>query len=191
MTPLEYKLMGLLSRQPMSGYDLTRILKQRFTPFGSISHTQIYPALASLEKQGIVRFQIVEQQSGRPNKKVYDLTDEGRAALQEWVESPTPLTIQKDEFFLKAYSLWLANPERMIERFREQANLHQEQLEHYQQALQSQRVASHAGPDDVNVDELSAGLYRYVIGYEQNYLAWCQDMLQYLQERNHIQDGAE
>ncbi|MBN8654985.1 MAG: PadR family transcriptional regulator [Anaerolineae bacterium] len=188
MTPLEYKLMGLLARQPMSGYDLAKIMKQRFTPFGSISHTQIYPALASLEKQGIVRYQIVEQQSGRPNKKVYELTEDGRAALQEWVESPTSLVILNDEFFLKAYSLWLADPERMIERFREQAKLHQEQLEHYQHALQAQLVASHAGPENAKVDELSDVLYRYVIGYEQNYLDWCQSMLQYLEEHKHVQE---
>ena len=126
MTTLEYKLLGLLARQPMSGYDLASRLKKRFVPFGPISHTQIYPALASLEQQGLVRYHIVEQQAVRPNKKVYELTAEGRAALRQWVESPTPLVFSYDEFFLKAYSLWLADPERIVERFREQAQLHQE-----------------------------------------------------------------
>jgi DNA-binding PadR family transcriptional regulator len=190
MTALECKLLGLLARQPMSGYGLARVLKQRFTPFGPVSHTQIYPALASLKQQGLVRYHIVEQQSGRPNKKVYELTEEGRAALQQWVESPTPLAILTDEFFLKAYSLWLANPERMIERFREQAQLHQDQLEHYERALQSQLLASRAGPENANVFELNEVLYRYVIGYEHNYLAWCQSMLQYLEQRKH-QPGSE
>ena len=68
MTALEYKLLGLLARQPMSGYDLAKILKKSFIPFGSVSHTQIYPALASLRQQGHVRYHIVEQHSGRPNK---------------------------------------------------------------------------------------------------------------------------
>ena len=99
MTTLEYKLLGLLARQPMSGYDLASKLKQRFVPFGPISHTQIYPALASLEQQGLVRYHIVEQQAVRPNKKVYELTEEGRAALRQWVESPTPLAIFYGEFF--------------------------------------------------------------------------------------------
>jgi hypothetical protein len=39
MTTLEYKLLGLLARQPMSGYDLASHLKQRFVPFGPVSHT--------------------------------------------------------------------------------------------------------------------------------------------------------
>src|SRR5215468_9579723 len=120
MTTLEYKLLGMLARQPMSGYDLASHLKQRLVPFGPISHTQIYPALASLEQKGLVRFHIVDQQAIRPNKKVYELTDEGRAALRQWVESPTPLALFYGEFFLKAYNLWLADPERIEERFREQ-----------------------------------------------------------------------
>ena len=190
MTTLEYKLLGLLARQPMSGYDLASHLKQRFVPFGPVSHTQIYPALASLEQQGLVRYHIVEQHAVRPNKKVYELTEEGRAALRQWVESPTPLVIFSDEFCLKAYSLWLADPERMIERFREQAQLHQEQLEHYERALQSKQLAISAEPENADVFELHDVLFRYVIGYEHNYLAWCQSMLQYLEQRKH-QHGQE
>jgi DNA-binding PadR family transcriptional regulator len=192
MTILEYKLLGLLARQPMSGYDLASHLKQRFVPFGPISHTQIYPALASLEQQGLVRYHIVEQHAVRPNKKVYELTEEGQAALRQWVESPTPLVILSDEFCLKAYSLWLADPERMIERFREQAQLHQEQLEHYERALQSKQLAISAEPEPEKADffEEMDVLFQYVIGYEHNYLAWCQSMLQYLEQRKH-QHGQE
>jgi DNA-binding PadR family transcriptional regulator len=192
MTILEYKLLGLLARQPMSGYDLASHLKQRFVPFGPISHTQIYPALASLEQQGLVRYHIVEQHAVRPNKKVYELTEEGQAALRQWVESPTPLVILSDEFCLKAYSLWLADPERMIERFREQAQLHQEQLEHYERALQSKQLAISAEPEPEKAEffEEMDVLFQYVIGYEHNYLAWCQSMLQYLEQRKH-QHGQE
>jgi DNA-binding PadR family transcriptional regulator len=190
MTNLEYKLLGLLARQPMSGYDLASHLKQRFIPFGPVSHTQIYPALASLEKQGLVRYHIVDQHSVRPNKKVYELTEEGRSALQQWVESPTPLVIFSDEFCLKAYSLWLADPERMIERFREQAHLHQEQLEQYERALEMKQLALNVEPEKAGFFEGMDVLFQYVIGYEHNYLAWCQSMLQYLEQRKH-QHGQE
>jgi DNA-binding PadR family transcriptional regulator len=169
----------------MSGYDLASHLKQRFVPFGPISHTQIYPALASLEEQGLVRYRIVEQNAVRPSKKVYALTEEGRAALRKWAESPTPLTIPPDAFFLKAYSLWLADPDRMIERFREQAHLHQEQLEEYERVVQSKPLADSSEPEKTDAFELSKVLFQYVIGYEQNYLTWCQAMLQYLEEQTH------
>jgi PadR family transcriptional regulator AphA len=190
MTNLEYKLLGMLACQPMSGYDLASHLKQRFVPFGPISHTQIYPALASLEQKGLVRYHIVEQHAVRPDKKVYELTEDGLAALRQWVESPTPLVFLYDEFFLKAYSLWLADPERMQERFREQARLHQENLELYEQALQSKQRAKRVEPERADVFEGRDVLFQYVTGYEQNYLAWCQSMLQYLEQRKH-QHGLE
>ena len=183
MTTLEYKLLGMLARQPMSGYDLASHLKQRLVPFGPISHSQIYPALASLERKGLVRYHVVEQQAVRPDKKVYELTGEGRAALRQWVESPTPLVFLYDEFFLKAYSLWLADPARMMERFREQARLHREKLEQYEQVAQSKQRAISAEPEQADLFESSEGLFQYVIGYERNYLTWCQTMLQYLEER--------
>src|SRR5215467_11506851 len=190
MTTLEYKLLGMLARQPMSGYDLASHLKQRLVPFGPISHTQIYPALASLERQGLVRYHVVEQQAVRPDKKVYELTEEGRAALKQWVESPTPLVFLYDEFFLKAYSLWLADPEHMQERFREQVQLHQEKLELYEHALHSKQRAKSFEPEQADVFEGRDVLFKYVIGYEQNYLAWCQSMLEYLEQRKH-QHGQE
>jgi DNA-binding PadR family transcriptional regulator len=185
MTTLEYKLLGMLARQPMSGYDLASRLKQPFVPFGPTSLTQIYPALASLEQQGLVRYHIVEQHAVRPNKKVYELTEEGRSALKQWVESPTPLVLFSDEFCLKAYSLWLADPERMSERFREQAQLHQEQLAHYERAVQSKQLAERFETEQADGFEEMDVLFQYVIGYERNYLAWCQSMLQYLEQRKH------
>jgi DNA-binding PadR family transcriptional regulator len=191
MTTLEYKLLGLLARQPMSGYDLASHLKQRFVPFGPVSHTQIYPALASLEQRRLVRYHIVEQHAVRPNKKVYELTEDGRAALRQWVESPTSLSTFSDEFFLKAFSLWLADPARLIERFREQAHLHQEQLEQYERAVQPQQRASRAEPEQADLFEVNEALFQYVIGYEHNYLAWCQSMLQYLEQRKHLHGQEE
>jgi DNA-binding PadR family transcriptional regulator len=181
MTNLEYKLLGMLARQPMSGYDLTRHLKQPFVPFGPISQTQIYPALARLERKGMVRYRVVAQQAVRPDKKVYELTEEGRTTLRHWIESPTPLVFFYDEFFLKAYSLWLADPESMIERFREQAQLHQEKLALYKQVLQSKQLAKSVTPEQADVFEERDVLFQYVIGYEQNYRIWCQSVLHYLE----------
>jgi DNA-binding PadR family transcriptional regulator len=185
MTTLSYMLLSLLAREPMSGYDLTARLKlkKRFVPFWPISHTQIYPALAQLEQQGLVRYHIVDQQGVRPNKKVYEITEEGRAALRQWVESPTPLVILRDEFYVKAYSLWLADPERMMEMFREQAQLHTERLELYEQTLEGRRSTDSASPEKTDLFELKDLLFQYVIGYEQNYLAWCQSALHYLEQR--------
>ena len=185
MTTLSYMLLGLLAREPMSGYDLTAQLKKHFAPFWPISHTQIYPALAQLEQQGLSRYHIVDQHGVRPNKKVYEITKEGREALRQWVESPTPAVILRDEFFLKAYSLWLADPGRMMEVFHEQAQLRKQRLELLEQALEAKRSTNSASPEKPALFELTDLLFQYLTGYEQNYLAWCQSALRYLEQRKH------
>jgi hypothetical protein len=60
-------------------------------------------------------------QDSRPNKRVYRLTDDGRAALEAWVAQPTPGTRLRDEFFMKlvlAGRAALAGPRALIERQR-------------------------------------------------------------------------
>ena len=188
MTTLGYVLLTLLARSPMSGYDLTAQLKKRFAPFWPISHTQIYPALAQLEAQGLARHHIVEQQAARPDKKVYKITEEGRTMLRQWVESPTPLVSARDEFFLKAYSLWLADPGRAMEMFHEQIHLHEERLIQYEQELQAKRSTGYVSPDGVDFLELSELIFQYTIGYEHNYLTWCKSALRYLEQQQSIQE---
>ncbi len=185
MNTLGFVLLSLLAREPMSGYDLTTELKKRFAPFWPISHTQIYPALAQLEEQGLARYHLVEQQAMRPDKKVYEITEEGRMSLKQWVESPTPLVIARDEFFLKAFSLWLADPQRMKELFLEQIRLHEERLAFHEQKLQAKRSAEIVSPQSAEFYELREVLFQYAIGYEQNYIAWCQSVLSYLEQRKH------
>lgn len=188
MNTLGYVLLSLLAREPMSGYDLTAQLKKRFAPFWPISHTQIYPALRELEEQGLSRYHLVEQHAMRPDKKVYEITEEGRTVLRQWVESPTPLVIARDEFFLKAYSLWLADPERMMVLFREQIQLHEERLAFHEQTLQAKRSTEGTSKDGTNFFDLSELLFQYAIGYEHNYLAWCHSALHYLEQRKHIHE---
>lgn len=71
----------------------------------------------------------------------------------------------------------------MEERFREQAQLQREKLEFYEQALQSKQLAISAEPERADLPEGMDVLFHYIIGYEHNYLAWCQSMLQYLEQR--------
>ena len=123
--------MGLLSREDLSGYDLTQRMKGRVGYFWSARHSQIYPELARLEEGGYVTHSVVEQRE-RPDKKVYEITAEGLRALREWAVEPPPPKPSRDELVLKAYSVWLADPEEAARLFRGQEGRHEEQLAHYE-----------------------------------------------------------
>ncbi|NJL50606.1 MAG: PadR family transcriptional regulator [Blastochloris sp.] len=73
--------LGVLSLGAASGYDIRRQLEQTFAHFMEISPSGVYPALKQLASEGLATTTVVPQ-SGKPNKIVYALTDEGRKALR-------------------------------------------------------------------------------------------------------------
>jgi DNA-binding PadR family transcriptional regulator len=85
MTPLSYALLGLVNMQPRSGYALRKVFET--TPLGSYSSSpgSIYPALKSLETQGLVETRDARDARG---KGLYHLTDAGRGAFEAWLEAP-------------------------------------------------------------------------------------------------------
>jgi DNA-binding PadR family transcriptional regulator len=85
---LRYFVLGLLTRQPMSGYDIKRSLKGLRWLIGNPSGGSLYPVLHALRQEDLVT---VENVSGldRPPRKIYSITEAGHRALQAWIEQPS------------------------------------------------------------------------------------------------------
>ena len=118
---MKFPILAMLASSPAHGYELKRELEQHFgAALPPLNTGQIYTSLARLERDGLVDADRVAQDS-RPNKRVYRLTPEGQAALDEWVTQPTPGTRLRDEFFMKlvlAGRAGIADPRVLIERQR-------------------------------------------------------------------------
>src|SRR5262245_58044512 len=127
MTTLGYALLGILARGPLSGYDLARNLQMPVGYFWQANHSHIYPELAHLEAEGLVRHEVVLQ-ARRPSKKIYSMTDAGREALQQWVGTPGEIGAPRDELLLKVFSLWLIERQQAIALIRIQEQRYLEQL---------------------------------------------------------------
>jgi DNA-binding PadR family transcriptional regulator len=173
MRTLGYALLGLLAREALSGYDLTRRTRERLGFFWEARHSQIYPELALLEEEGMVTHRVVEQQD-RPDKKVYSITDAGLDAMKGWVVEPPGPRPTRDELVLKAYSLWLADPKAAITLFREQERRHKEQLLRYEEI--EAWMEEEWGQDLERVDSPRfasyAALQRGILN-ERGYVEWC------------------
>jgi DNA-binding PadR family transcriptional regulator len=109
--------LALLAADRGYGYELRQTLQQEFGDLlPALNAGQIYSTLARLERDGLVVGDSVAGDSRR--KRVYELTDAGRAALARWIETPVPGTRLKDEFFMKfvvVVSARLAEPKALIE----------------------------------------------------------------------------
>lgn len=85
-TTLEFALLGLLSFGPRSGYDLMHVFETTAMGNFSSSPGAIYPALARLEKRGLVEGRVDGTQALRP-KKVFRPTRRGADALHRWLQA--------------------------------------------------------------------------------------------------------
>ncbi len=170
---LGFALLGLLARERLSGYDLKRRMGREVGNFWSASHGQIYPELARLEGDGMVSHELVEQRD-RPDKKVYEITPAGLAALGEWVTAPVEPRVTRDELVLKAYSMWLAKPEEALALFGEHERLHEERLARYEEI--GAWMEAEWGDDLDRLDSPRFASYATLmrgIMHERGYAEWC------------------
>ena len=94
-------LLALLAKEPAHGYELKQAIEQIFGgAYPSPNIGQIYVTLNRLERDGLVVSEDVAQ-TGRPNKKVYELTPAGRETLAEWIQQPADGPRIRDDFFVK------------------------------------------------------------------------------------------
>lgn len=180
MNTLSYALLGLIARKPLSGYDLMRQMRERVGPLWPVGHSQIYPALAALERGGLARHNVVEQ-TERPDRKVYAATAAGRQALRAWIQAEASGRPLRDEFLLKTYSMWLlrgGEAQELIERERERRA---RSLAEYEGTLSRLRD-EWKGEIDRGDSPLfaSARVLEYAILHERDYLAWCAETLRLL-----------
>ena len=120
--------LGMLSDGEASGYDLKKQFESTFGHFFAAGYGSIYPALSSLAKEGFVDCREVPQE-GKPDRKVYRITDAGRARLLEALEKPDPSHKVRSEFLAMMCFAHLMSKEQ-IETVIEYRRA---ELEHYMQ----------------------------------------------------------
>ena len=97
--------LGMLIDGEASGYDMKKRFESSFSHFFPAGYGSIYPALATLARNGLVEFEQVPQE-GKPDRKVYSITDKGRDALVEGLANPNPSHKIRSEFLA---TLWFAD----------------------------------------------------------------------------------
>lgn len=93
--------LAVLSQGEASGYEIRKSVEDG--PFGhiqDIGFSSIYPALSRLREDGLVTVTELAQE-GRPDKKIYRLTSEGRLALLSALQEPTEQDRTRSDFLFR------------------------------------------------------------------------------------------
>ncbi len=105
-TSRRFLILGLLLEGTKHGYELHRSDLLRIW---GIPMSQLYNLLKRLEKEGLVQAS-VEMQENRPGRKTYALTEAGRLAFLDWVQSPVEkMRDIRTEFLAKLYMVYRLN----------------------------------------------------------------------------------
>lgn len=80
-----YVVLGLVSITPSAGHELARFAELSIKNFFPLTRSHIYTELEKLNALGLLSSTDVEQER-LPNKRVYEITDDGLAVLNEWLE---------------------------------------------------------------------------------------------------------
>jgi len=129
---LKYTLLGFLNYGPMTGYDLKKHIDNSTKYFWHARLSQIYPTLKHMEKDDLV-YSTIMPQEGKPDKKFYMITDQGRADLLTWLEEfPSEIIPDKRPELLRLFFAGALDQENVIMHLRHQLALHRAQLKKYQ-----------------------------------------------------------
>lgn len=97
---IRHFILGLLTRQPMSGYDIKRFLKNLSWLIDVPSLGSLYPSLHALLKDSLVTMEVVARQD-RPPRKIYTITEAGEEALRAWLSRPSEPNASLKKFIMR------------------------------------------------------------------------------------------
>ncbi|WYL93509.1 MAG: PadR family transcriptional regulator [Gloeotrichia echinulata IR180] len=172
---LKHAILAFLSRQPLSGYEVTKEFDEGFgSCFWKASQQQVYVELGKLEQQGNVTYEAIPQ-PGRLDKKIYSITTQGQIEVTNWLMKPTEPTPIREDLGVIGLAGHLVDVKVIVREIERRRQLHLEKL-HQIQKLDQQFAQ--------NLESLAAkDLYMHLIirrgiRYQQDWVAWCDEALE-------------
>ncbi|MTV18526.1 MULTISPECIES: PadR family transcriptional regulator [Bradyrhizobium] len=165
-------ILACLTERPMTGYELAKTFDASIGFFWKADHQQIYRELSRLRDKGHVQGREVVQ-SGKPNKLVYTLTAEGRAALKHWAARPSVPPSIKDDLLVRLYALDCVEIEPLRTDLMARLEHHRDRYERYERLLNKRFPDGTAPPADVG-KMLSL---RLGMRHERMVVEWCEEAL--------------
>lgn len=169
-----YVILGLLSFGECSGYEIKKKIENEIGYFYKVSNGQIYPVLKKLLQQNNASYR-VEKSDGKPYRKVYSITEQGYAALKEWLDKTD---YPHNEFLLRLYFGSIRPISRNIEMIKDFMAAKEKHLETYN------NIQKYFNLD--TIDKLQHYYSYFTLRYghlmAKAYIDWCNEVVDTLQE---------
>ena len=173
---LAHTILTVLAHAPQSGYDISKEFDEAVSCFWRATQQQIYRELNKMEGRGWVNYQTI-QQEGKPNKKVYHLTTEGREELLRWFIEPSEPTPIREDLLVKVLAGPYVDKTWLMSELTHRLQVHRRQLDYYlekEQWFQSQQNLPIG-------DRFRYLTLRRGIRHEQAWVEWCDEAIAFVQ----------
>ena len=98
----KYAVLGILTIEPSSGYDLKKFTENNLSHFWSESYGNLYTLLKRLLEQKLVTKR-TQRQKGKPDRIVYSITKKGQEEFEQWLAQPSEQESLRSELLLKLF----------------------------------------------------------------------------------------
>lgn len=132
---IEHAILGLLSLNPLSGYDIKKMFEGSAALYWSGNNNQIYKTLVKLHEQALVTRETQIQDSS-PAKKVYSISEKGLEELRRWVSSAPEVPQVRNSFLIQlawADSLSADELDNLLERYENELRMQLSMLDFQRQ----------------------------------------------------------
>jgi len=171
---LEHALLVALRERPASGLELARRFDRSIGFFWHATHQQIYRVLARMEGDGWLTVRTVAQ-SGRPDKKEYDVSAAGREVLADWLAADTTVEPLRSELAVKLRAASYGDRARV-------RRLAEEHLaEHHARLAAYHRMAADQYPDPESLTGADRDRFLVLRGgvrLEEFWIGWLSEYLE-------------
>ena len=178
---LKHGILGLLTYEDMSGYDLSKYFDKSLSFFWNAQRSQIYRELGKLEDEGLAEVEVVHQED-KPDKKLYSITEKGYKKLIEWVnqffledESKT-----RDPFLMRIFFGAIGETEKLkegIKEFKKKNEFYKESLKQIEKKFIQDRSRDEDNEQIYWLLTIKKGYYNF----EAN-ISWAEEVLEIIED---------
>ncbi|MES2038945.1 MAG: PadR family transcriptional regulator [Pseudomonadota bacterium] len=182
---LAHAILSSILKHPSSGYELAKEFDRVVSHFWNATHQQIYRELASMERDGLVTAELIEQKD-RPNSKWYSITDHGRQVLAAWVAQPIGVSAMREDLLIKLRAESLVDRHILIGEIERHRQIHLDKQAFYG------AVIARDFPDVTMLSSTALADYLVIrcgVRYELAYVDWCDEALAALNAHDAIKNS--
>ena len=175
---LKHVILVVLKKGRATGYEINQTFEGPLGIYWNTSHQRVYRALAALSKDGWVRFEL-HAQTGKPDKKVYELTPEGEQELLQWLVEYQQASPINESLQVKLFAGEFCPTESLLEQIRAMQQDHQQKLASYQ--ADADKVKGVIDQQGIEVRRGYLTLRKGIL-MEQARLSWCDEAIMMLEQ---------